>query len=438
MNGRKGRPWSYRAENIPARTTIDDLLNFFEEEDRNFVTIQTLAPAASSSNDDDDANDLTATLSFAAVDATSRPPRLKVGSRITLDQTFYGLTPLNRPKHPINADIIAITGLAGHAYGSWATQDGFLWLRDALPLDFPHARVLTYGYPSQIHDNEAKSVVTDYAGAFVQRILIMREAANCKDRPLVLIGHSLGCLIIKQALIHAWDIASIPVRCVVFLGAPHRGLEVTALKTPVKSTPSENIIRELEPDSPTLNYLNELFSNVIRGTRIISCYEKHPTPTIIWRNGKWERDGPKVLMVAERSAVTYFPQETRIPVFSNHKEIAKIKRGEGSIYYTLQGAIKSAIQPPLPPTSEPKISSAKIPRAKWCPKPLRSVQPWPEHGLEADFNGQNTHLDVVAIHGLAGDLYSTWTDSTCLGLRDFLAFGFVITALVFGFVIFYH
>ena len=426
-SSRPTKPWTYRAENIPAQTTFEGLLNSFADEDRQSISIKTLAPAAGNCSDED-AGDLTATLSFAAADAASRPPRLKDrSSRITVDKSFYGLTPLNRPRHPTSVDVIAVTGLAGHAYGSWATKDGFMWLRDALPLDLPHARVLIYGYPSQLEDNDARSIIEDYAGSFIARIQVMRETARCGSRPMVLIGHSLGCLIIKQALVdtsrapvgsHA---SPFPVCCVVFLGAPHRGLDVKALETLVKSKPTEDLIRELKSDSPTLTHLNKNFPNVVSDIRIISCYEKHPTPTVVWRNGKWERSGPKALMVSEGSAILHLPGEIQLAAFSNHSEIAKIMRVEGSIYHTLKGKIESAIPTPRATDEEEPLPSTKTSYpSRNHPRTTELVQLWPEASDETPYTGSNTKIDIVAIHGLAGDLYSTWKDGTRLWLRDFL------------------
>ncbi|KAL9069066.1 MAG: hypothetical protein Q9157_006295 [Trypethelium eluteriae] len=317
------RSWGYRAENIPAHTTAESLLDCFDEEDRKSLSVKSLAPAADNSAEDVK-GELTATLSFAGVDARNRAPRLRPGNLISIDSDFIGLTPLNTPKYPVTVDVIAITGLAGHAYGSWASSDDFMWLRDALPFDLPHARILTHGYRSELQDNDARSLVTDYAGPFLERIQVMRQAACCEDRPMVLIGHSLGCLIIKQALVDVMirrvrsDFPAFPVCCIVFLGAPHRGLQVEALETLVKSRPTEDIVLELRSGSPTLTYLNNNFRQVVDDIQIISCYEKYPTPTVIRRGDTWERTGPKVLMVSEDSAKLYLPNERHLAAYANH------------------------------------------------------------------------------------------------------------------------
>jgi len=68
-----------------------------------------------------------------------------------VDKNFIGFTPLCDPEDA-NVDIIAVTGLGGHAFGSFRSMDGMLvWLRDFAPKDIPQARFITYGYDT-IHN----------------------------------------------------------------------------------------------------------------------------------------------------------------------------------------------------------------------------------------------------------------------------------------------
>ena len=69
--------------------------------------------------------------------------------------------------------VVAITGLGGHAFGSWLSRtstkrpvDRPMWLRDFLPQRFPNARIMTYGYDSLKESNGAN--ITDYRRGFIQ------------------------------------------------------------------------------------------------------------------------------------------------------------------------------------------------------------------------------------------------------------------------------
>ena len=74
--------------------------------------------------------------------------------------------------------IIAVHGLNGHAYGTWAHhEDGqpafeAMWLRDFLPHNVKTARVLVYGYNSALLGlNVSVSGVKDFAHDLLQRII---------------------------------------------------------------------------------------------------------------------------------------------------------------------------------------------------------------------------------------------------------------------------
>ena len=74
--------------------------------------------------------------------------------------------------------IIAVHGLNGHAYGTWAHhQDGqpaseAMWLREFLPRYVKRARILVYGYNSALLGSDASvSGVKDFAHDLLQRIL---------------------------------------------------------------------------------------------------------------------------------------------------------------------------------------------------------------------------------------------------------------------------
>ncbi len=96
---------------------------------------------------------------------------------------------------------IAISGLGSHAFGSWKDRNShYIWLRDALPYELPGARVLTYGYDTRLSGSHSFQNLEDVASKF--RVSLRIALGNRPpDRPLVFIAHSLGGLVLKQALI---------------------------------------------------------------------------------------------------------------------------------------------------------------------------------------------------------------------------------------------
>lgn len=78
-----------------------------------------------------------------------------------------------------------------------------MWLRDALPYDFigestdrPMARVMIYGYESTVAQSRSMQNLEDLATSFHNSLLALANAPII--RPIILIAHSLGGLIIKQ------------------------------------------------------------------------------------------------------------------------------------------------------------------------------------------------------------------------------------------------
>jgi hypothetical protein len=68
------------------------------------------------------------------------------------------------------SSVIAVTGLAGHAYGSWKSrQSSRMWLKDLLPNTVPGLRVMTYGYDSRILGKRNSEVrLPDYSSKFIE------------------------------------------------------------------------------------------------------------------------------------------------------------------------------------------------------------------------------------------------------------------------------
>lgn len=93
--------------------------------------------------------------------------------------------------------IIAVTGLAGHAFGSWRSRNsGKMWLRDIIPIDLPNARILTYGYDTKLAGSKSNARISEYAKQFLETVMDARHGDP--HRPIIFIGHSLGGLVIKE------------------------------------------------------------------------------------------------------------------------------------------------------------------------------------------------------------------------------------------------
>jgi alpha-beta hydrolase superfamily lysophospholipase len=103
------------------------------------------------------------------------------------------------------ASIIAVHGLnprssSSHAADTWE-KEGHSWLKESLPKLTPNARIWMYSYNSTVVYGKDKSSFVQKADEFLERIRVKR--IEDPKRPLVLIGHSLGGLLLEQALVNA-------------------------------------------------------------------------------------------------------------------------------------------------------------------------------------------------------------------------------------------
>ena len=113
--------------------------------------------------------------------------QFKMGdSDVMLDQSFHGLTQLYDPtvgSTEIAADVVAITGLDGHAYGSWSGGNPKrMWLQDFLSKDLPKCRVMTYGYNSKL-SRPGLHTIADFGRGLREELLQVRRSDQVASRP---------------------------------------------------------------------------------------------------------------------------------------------------------------------------------------------------------------------------------------------------------------
>ncbi|KAK0722611.1 hypothetical protein B0T26DRAFT_641226 [Lasiosphaeria miniovina] len=112
-----------------------------------------------------------------------------------------------------------------------------MWLRDLLPHDVPEARVLTFEYDSKWLKDPSLVSLRDCADRLIESVLWDRThlGETKARRPLILLGHSFGGLVVKMALVRAAAVQRNDSRYdnyqsflrsvagVLFLGTPHAG-----------------------------------------------------------------------------------------------------------------------------------------------------------------------------------------------------------------------
>ncbi|KAI9778532.1 MAG: hypothetical protein M1839_008063 [Geoglossum umbratile] len=241
---------------------------------------------------------------------------------VTIDTHFEGFTALNAVNENHEIDCVAITGLAGHAFGSWKERGGgHMWLRDSLRHDLPGTRVLIYGYGSELPGSKSFQGIEAIASGLVGSLRRIRQVSRLDPvpRPLIFIAHSLGGLVLKQALIQMrdgnndMDLNNFNATyAALFFGVPNRGLNTTYLWAMVKEQPNKTLVAALDPSSDYLRQLHRNFCEKFRfpDSKIISFYETglSPTPKLM-EDGGWALVGEKVMLVDQSSATESLPGE---------------------------------------------------------------------------------------------------------------------------------
>lgn len=79
----------------------------------------------------------------------------------------------------ICSSIIAVVGLAGHGFGSWKAKGRpEMWLRDFLPTTAPNARIMTYGYDTQLPGSQSEKSVFELSRNLLESIKTSRDKTS--------------------------------------------------------------------------------------------------------------------------------------------------------------------------------------------------------------------------------------------------------------------
>jgi len=156
-------------------------------------------------------------------------------------------------------------------------------LRDFLPAQIPYARILLFGYNSNVAFETSIAGVGEQAASLLNRLSLKRE--NIGMRPIVFIAHSLGGIIVKRALITAkldscyhdiYDAAS----GIAFFGTPHRGSAIAkfgdvaaSIIRAVFHNPKNTFMDALKKDSMFSDFIIDDFRHQVERYQILSFFE---------------------------------------------------------------------------------------------------------------------------------------------------------------------
>ncbi|KAL4763169.1 uncharacterized protein BDW70DRAFT_158018 [Aspergillus foveolatus] len=254
------------------------------------------------------------------------------------DTFLRTLVPGKSPK----IDIVAIHGLnpknkERHAERTWELN-GKIWLRDFLPNQLPQARIMLYGYNSNVSIQSSSAGVREQAQNLLNRLWLERQ--GCEARPIIFICHSLGGIVVKEALVqaklgHTYQSIQMATYGIAFFGTPHRGSQLAKLgETIAKAvraflrTPNNTFINALKENDLYANELSANFSQLLEDYKYINFYETLPL-----RN---------LGIIVEKKSATFGLPDTReitVALLGDHESICRFASEEDDNYKHVSGLI---------------------------------------------------------------------------------------------------
>ena len=219
-------------------------------------------------------------------------------------------------------------------YSTTLNTPDVVWPSQLLPQKIPDAQIMTWGYDADI-DHFMSFSSASQNSLYQNSINLLMDLESYRARrklrvPLIFVTHSLGGLIVKQALIKssaekATAIKNIThaTKGVCFLGTPHKGSDSASLAKIAASVarlytkrPNTKLLAALERDSVTLEAISSDFAQVYydQNFHIGTFHEEKET-----RKYKMFH----TMVVNHQSATLGLPSEEHSSIPCNHSMMVK-------------------------------------------------------------------------------------------------------------------
>ncbi|VUC24625.1 unnamed protein product [Clonostachys rosea] len=226
-----------------------------------------------------------------------------------------------------------------------APQTRPFWPDEFLTHDIPEAAVWTYGYNSEVMSGlftpNNQNSVSQHGRDLAERF----EWEIDNEHPVIFVAHSLGGIILKEAVRRS-KVCQSRTKLIVFLGTPHRGSRTAGwgviaakLARLTFSDPNMKLVESLDVDSMALDTIHEEFINILYDLQIQihSFQEGCGVATIPGRVEK---------IVDDVSSKLGLPQalERVETLDADHRQMVKCTGREDYRYQTIRGVIQHFIR----------------------------------------------------------------------------------------------
>ncbi|KAJ6112263.1 hypothetical protein N7523_008324 [Penicillium sp. IBT 18751x] len=283
----------------------------------------------------------------------------------SIEHEFPFLQEVHTPKESHKIDLVFVHGLNprgrnDHPFETWTHANGKFWPKDFLAEDILYARVFVYGYNANITKPQTMSTasIKDHANTLLNLLDMERNPHRQNSPPpkIIFIGHSLGGLVIKQALLNAkedpkYGAIRNATSGLVFFGTPHRGAKAVELgkiaagiaRFVSKGHASNDLLDCLEHNSLFTRQMSDRFRHQLEDYQVISFIEG--------KEVQLGGAGPASishLVVNEESAVLGLSglRETQLKLDADHSQMCKVG-SRGPMYRLIKGNIKQLVDQAL-------------------------------------------------------------------------------------------
>ncbi|MFC1419482.1 alpha/beta fold hydrolase [Streptacidiphilus cavernicola] len=262
-----------------------------------------------------------------------------------------------------SADIVLLHGLGGDGHGTWtypSKKGAPLSWPDWLTEDDSRFAVWCVNYPASATRWHGKSMpIRDRA---TNLLAALRDGHDIGRRPFVLVGHSLGGLVIKQIIRHSNTMGDQysgfceNLAGVVFFSTPHTGSGLASLLGYLRTVRATPLVRELADDHTYLRELDDWYRNYATRTELanLSFYETQDTKGL--------------RVVGESSGNPHLPGATAIPVDADHRTVCKFSDRSDLTYVQVKRFLVQRVGEQVAPTvPRPREEPPRIPAAASAP-----------------------------------------------------------------------
>ncbi|AVX26199.1 Uncharacterized protein ALO42_01115 [Pseudomonas syringae pv. atrofaciens] len=279
------------------------------------------------------------------------------------------LTCIHEAAYPEAVHIVFIHGLGGHFQETWMSNaDDHTTLWPQWLGEDTGSAVWLLSYDAALSGWTGDAMHLADQGVALMTTITHEKAL--KGKRLVLVGHSLGGLVIKAGMAHVatqdtprLNPALNSISAVVFVGTPHQGSSLATAAVAVGVLRANSQLRNMQQNDGWLKNLNGQFQKLQRDLafHVHVFFETHSI--LIGKKVLGVRFGKRIVIVDRNSSDPQIPGSTATPLEFDHIQIAKPGSRKATLYKAMVAVIEDALSSKnesLSPTSNHQLEQTGI------------------------------------------------------------------------------